>query len=105
MKMKNQAIELTTFRLNNCTIEQFIVANKVVDAFLKRQKGFVSRSIFELKKGIVHDLLVWENAEDGTNAMHKLMNELSDSIVHDLIDQSTVSWNIAPVEHFVNLGK
>jgi len=105
MKMKNQAIELTTFRLKNCTIHQFIVANKVVDAFLKRQKGFVSRSIFELKKGIVHDLLVWENAEDGTNAMHKLMTELSDSIVHDLIDQNTVSSNIAPVEHFVNLGK
>lgn len=105
MKMKNQAIELTTFKLNNCTIQQFISANKEVDEFLKRQTGFVSRSIFEFKKGIVHDLLVWRNAEDGTNAMHKLMIELSDSIVHDLIDQSTVSWNIAPVEHFVNLGK
>jgi hypothetical protein len=33
--------------------------------------------------------------------MHKLMTELSDSVIHDLIDQSTVSWNIAPIEHFV----
>lgn len=48
--MKNQAIELTTFRLNNSTIEQFITANADIDTFLKRQKGFVSRSIFELKK-------------------------------------------------------
>lgn len=103
--MKNQAIELTTFKLNNCTIQQFITANKEVDEFLKQQKGFVSRSIFELKKNIVHDLLIWENAEDGTNAMHRLMDELSNSAVHDLIDQSTVSWNIAPVEHFVNLEK
>ncbi|CAA9202434.1 hypothetical protein FLA105534_04088 [Flavobacterium bizetiae] len=103
--MKNQAIELTTFKLNNCTIQQFITANKEVDEFLKQQKGFVSRSIFELKKNIVHDLLIWENAEDGTNAMHKLMHELSNSAVHDLIDQSTVSWNIAPIEHFVNLEK
>jgi hypothetical protein len=103
--MKNQAIELTTFKLNNCTIQQFITANKEVDEFLKQQKGFISRSIFELKRSIVHDLLVWENAEDGTTAMHKLMTELSDSVVHDLIDQSTVSWNIAPVEHFVNLVK
>jgi len=31
------------------------------------------------------------------------MTELSDSVVHDMIDQSTVSWNIAPVEHFINL--
>lgn len=103
--MKNQAIELTTFKLNNCTIQQFITANKEVDEFLKQQKGFVSRSIFELKKNIVHDLLIWENAEDGTKAMHRLMDELSDSAVHDLIDQSTVSWNIAPIEHFVNLEK
>lgn len=103
--MKNQAIELTTFKLNNCTIQQFISANKEVDEFLKQQKGFVSRSIFELKENIVHDLLIWENAEDGTNAMHRLMDELSDSVVHDLIDQSTVSWNIAPIEHFVNLEK
>lgn len=101
--MKNQAIELTTFKLNNCTTRQFIAANKQIDEFLKKQKGFVSRSIFELKKDIVYDLLVWESAEDGTAAMHKLMTELSDSIVHDLIDQSTVSWNIAPIEHFVNL--
>lgn len=103
--MKNQAIELTTFKLNNCTTQQFISANRDIDEFLRKQKGFVSRSIFELKKGVVHDMLIWESTEDGTNAMHKLMTELSDSIVHDLIDQSTVSWNIAPVEHFVNLGK
>lgn len=51
--MKNQAIELTTFKLNNCTIQEFIEDNKEVDAFLKKQKGFISRSIFELKKGIV----------------------------------------------------
>ena len=102
--MKNQAIELTTFKLNNCTIQQFIAANKEIDEFLKKQKGFVSRSLSELKKSIVYDLLVWESAEDGTTAMHKLMAELSDSVVHELIDQSTVSWNIAPVEHSVNLS-
>lgn len=48
--MKNQAIELTTFKLNNCTVKQFIEANQEIDVFLKRQRGFVSRSIFELKR-------------------------------------------------------
>lgn len=103
--MKNKAIELTTFKLNNFTVQQFIVANQEIDDFLKKQKGFVSRSIFELKKGIIYDLLVWENVDDGTIAMHKLMSELSDSVVHDMIDQSTVSWNIASIEHFVDLFK
>lgn len=101
--MKNQAIELTTFKLNGFTTQQFIDANEEIDEFLKRQKGFCSRTIFELKKGVVYDMLVWESTADGTEAMHKLMTELSDSIVHDMIDQSTVSWNIAPVEHFINL--
>jgi hypothetical protein len=101
--MKNQAIELTIFKLKGFTTKQFIEANAAIDAFLKRQKGFRSRTIFELKKDVVYDMLVWDSEEDGTNAMHKLMTELSDSPVHDMIDQSTVSWNIAPVEHFVNL--
>jgi hypothetical protein len=101
--MKNQAIELTTFKLRGFTTQQFIEANTEIDAFLKRQKGFRSRTIFELKKDVVYDLLVWDSEEEGTNAMHKLMTELSDSPVHDMIDQSTVSWNIAPIEHFVNL--
>jgi len=101
--MKNKAIELTTFKLNGFSTQQFIDANVEIDAFLKRQTGFCSRTIFELKKGVVYDMLVWDSTEDGTNAMHKLMSELSDSVVHDMIDQSTVSWNIASVEHFVNL--
>jgi hypothetical protein len=101
--MKNQAIELTTFKLKGFTTKQFIEANAAIDAFLKRQKGFRSRTIFELKKDVVYDMLVWDSEEDGTSAMHKLMTELSDSPIHDMIDQSTVSWNIAPVEHFVNL--
>ncbi|SFD57588.1 hypothetical protein [Flavobacterium phragmitis] len=101
--MKNQAVELTTFRLKGFTTKQFIEANAEIDAFLKRQQGFRSRTIFELKKDIVYDLLIWDSKEEGTDAMHKLMRELSDSPVHDMIDQSTVSWNIAPIEHFVNL--
>ena len=101
--MKKQAVELTTFSLNGYTIAQFIAANTEIDAFLKRQEGFVSRSIFELKKGVIHDILFWETEADGTKAMQKLMSEMRDSAVHDMIDQSTVSWNIASVKHFVNL--
>ena len=101
--MKNQAIELTTFRLNNYTVQQFIEANKEIDEFLKKQNGFISRSISELKKNVIYDLLLWDSVEDGTHAMNKLMTELSDSVVHDMIDQSSVSWNIAPIQHFTNL--
>lgn len=100
--MKTQAVEVTTFKLNKCTTAQFIEANTEIDEFLKRQTGFQSRRIFEIR-GTIYDMLLWDSREDGTNAMHLLMTELSDSAVHDMIDQSTVSWNIATVEHFVNL--
>ncbi|MEO7225907.1 MAG: hypothetical protein ABIY60_07875 [Flavobacterium circumlabens] len=100
--MKNHAIELTTFKLKGFTIKEFTEANAEIDAFLKRQQGFRSRTIFELK-GTVYDMLVWDSTEDGTAAMHLLMDELSDSVVHDRIDQRTVSWNITPIEHFVSL--
>ena len=100
--MKNHAIELTTFKLKGFTIKEFIEANAEIDAFLKRQKGFRSRTIFELK-GVVYDMLIWDSTTHGTEAMHLLMDELSDSVVHDMIDQSTVSWNITPIEHFVSL--
>ena len=95
------AVEIITFKLNNCTCQQFIAANDDVDAFLKGQQGFVSRSILELKSGSITDMLVWDTVESGTNAIHKLMSELSDSPVHSMIDQSTVSWSITPIAHYI----
>ncbi|MES2486188.1 MAG: hypothetical protein V4581_09630 [Bacteroidota bacterium] len=101
--MKSHAIEITTFKLKGCTMKQFIEANKDVDYFLKRQKGFRSRHMFLLKRDVVYDMLFWDTTHDGTAAMHRLMKELGNLPVHGMIDQNTVSWNIAPVEHFVNL--
>ncbi|SES31052.1 hypothetical protein [Pedobacter rhizosphaerae] len=95
------AVELTTFKLNNCTLAQFIEANQEIDVFLRHQKGFLSRNMFELG-GIIYDLLFWNSEAEGRAAMHKLMIDLSDSMVHDMIDQPTVSWNITTVKHFVN---
>ena len=96
----SEAVEITTFRLNGYSCKEFIEANKETDQFLKAQKGFKSRRIFE-QSGLITDMLIWENAENGTAAMHKLMSALSDSKVHAMINQNTVVWNIANVEHFI----
>ncbi|TCD10777.1 hypothetical protein EZ449_07775 [Pedobacter frigidisoli] len=100
MKDNTEAVEITTFKLNGYSCKQFIKANKEIDEFLQRQKGFKSRRIFEQGSTIV-DMLIWDDVETGTNAMHRLMAELSNSIVHDMIDQSTASWNISTVEHAI----
>jgi hypothetical protein len=98
---KSEAVEITTFKLKGYTCDQFIAANQEIDEFLKRQPGFISRRIFQKTDRTIVDMLIWDSVENGTEAMHRLMNELSDSIVHDMIDQSTVEWNINQVEHHI----
>jgi hypothetical protein len=98
---KLEAVEITTFKLRGYTCDQFIAANEEIDAFLKRQPGFLSRRIFQKTDRTIVDMLIWDSVKNGTASMHRLMDELSDSIVHDMIDQSTVEWNINQVEHHI----
>jgi hypothetical protein len=98
---KLEAVEITTFKLRGYTCDQFIAANEEIDAFLKRQPGFLSRKIFQKTDRTIVDMLIWDSVKNGTASMHRLMDELSDSIVHDMIDQSTVEWNINQVEHHI----
>jgi hypothetical protein len=93
-------LEMTTFKLEKGkTYKDFIEANTDVDAWLKKQPGFQSRHIAQQSDETIIDALIWDSEADGTNAMHRLMRELADSPVHDLIDQQTVSWNIYPAYH------
>ncbi len=91
------AVEITTFRLNGCTCAQFVSANAEVDAWLRRQPGFRSRRIAERADGEIVDVLVWESVEAGEEGASRLMRELAGSIVHSMINQSSVSWSVLPV--------
>lgn len=96
---KSEAVEIATFKLKGYSCEQFIAANNEIDDFLKRQPGFISRRIFQKTDRTIVDMLIWDSVKNGTESMHRLMDELSESVVHDMIDQSTVEWNINQVEH------
>jgi hypothetical protein len=100
-KKMHEAIEITTFKLAGHSCAEFIVANADVDAWLKRQPGFQSRRLAEREDGTIVDMLIWDTAAHGTDAMHRLMDELADSPVHEMIDQDTVSWTVAPVRHWM----
>jgi hypothetical protein len=102
MNKKNKltgGLEITTFKLNGHTCKEFIAANADIDSFLKRQPGFQSRKIAEQEDGTITDMLTWDSVQDGTHAMHRLMDEMTHSAVHTMIDQSTVSWSCIPVMH------
>jgi len=96
---RNKGLEITTFKLNGYSCKAFIAANEEVDEWLKKQPGFQSRHIAEKEDGTIIDMLLWDSEEQGRTAMNRLMDELSHSPVHQMIDQSTVSWNIFPVYH------
>lgn len=100
--MKSQAIEITSFKLRGYTFKEFVDVNrKDIDDWLRRQGGFQSRHIMEGSDGTIMDLVFWDTAKQGTDAMHRIMSATSNSKVHSMIDQSTVSWNIYEVGHVV----
>ena len=94
-----EAVEITSFKLAGYTCQQFIDANKVIDKWLCEQAGFRSRRIWQQSDGFVFDMLIWDSKEEGTTAMHNLLSEHSDSIIHSMIDQQTVTWTVDTVEH------
>ncbi|MBB5623537.1 hypothetical protein HDE69_004623 [Pedobacter cryoconitis] len=97
---KPGGLETTTFKLvKDKSYQDFITANADVDAWLKKQPGFQSRHIAQQRDGTIIDVLTWDSERDGNTAMHRLMSELADSPVHDIIDQGTVSWNMYPIYH------
>jgi len=97
-----QAIEVTTFKLNQrLTIEDFLVTNTDIDAWLLQQPGFVSRRIAQRDDGVVVDVLIWNSVADGEDGAARLMVELADSPVHAAIDQWTVDWAVSPVHRLV----
>ena len=100
-KSKTEGIEITTFKIKGCTLVEFIKANASIDEWLKKQSGFKSRRIAEKEDGTVVDMLIWDSVEEGTDAMNRIIAETSDSKVHSLINQGTVSWNMYPVHHTI----
>lgn len=98
----NEAMEITTFRLTaGLTMKDFIAANADVDAWLKKQPGFILRRICEGQDGSVVDMLLWKSAGEGRRAATGIVTELADSLVHAAIDQSTVEWSIHTCRHRV----
>ena len=97
-----QAIEVTTFNLQgSLTIEDFLLANADVDAWLLKQPGFISRRIAQRDDGVVVDVLVWTSVAEGEDGAARLMVELADSPVHAAIDQRTVDWTVSPVHRLI----
>ena len=93
-----RAIEITTFKLKSgFGIDDFVKANSDVDPWLRRQRGFVSRTMVERSDGTIVDMVIWESAAEAEDSAQRLMRELASSPVHSVIDERTVSWSIGRI--------
>jgi hypothetical protein len=101
----SEAVDITTFRLAaGLDMQDFIEANRDIDAWLLQQPGFVSRHICQREDGHVVDMLVWTSREAGHKAATGVVTEMAHSPVHAAIDQSTVDWSISSVHHVLQRG-
>ena len=99
-----EAVEITTFRLaKGVTMQGFITANEDIDAWLRKQPGFVSRRICQRDDGYVLDMLIWTSAAAGRKAAAGVVTEMAQSPVHAAIDQSTVDWSVSTVRHALSI--
>jgi hypothetical protein len=86
-KPRLPALEVTTFKLRRgLGLREFIAANTDVVEWLLRQPGFRSRHIPQRADGGLADVLHWNSVAEGERAMHRLLEELAGSPVHDCID-------------------
>jgi len=92
------AMEINIFQLiEGVSLDEFLRANRCVDVWLRRQPGFRSRQIAQQSDGTLIDVLIWEHAEAGIEAMHRLHEELGDAFVHRLVDPRSARWTLADV--------
>lgn len=88
--------EITSFRLKRgITPEQAVEAGHDIDAWLRRQPGFVSRTMVARPDGVVTDIVLWRSEQDGRASSERLMAETAASEFHGLVDFASVDWTFA----------
>jgi len=93
-----QVAEVTWFRMKpGITAKQAVEAGRDIDAWLRRQPGFVSRLMISNTDGSITDIVVWATEQDGRNSSGRLMAETAGSRFHALVDGTSVDWTFAAV--------
>lgn len=74
--MKNQVIELASFRLKDSADEAALMAasDAMQEGFLKQQKGFVRRDLVKGADGQWADVVYWDSQESVDAAVQEAMN-------------------------------
>ncbi len=90
--MNNSVIELVTYKLKtDTTKEQLAATHSDVNAFLKKQPGFLYRSLSEDDSGLLYDIVYWQDMETAKNAGEAFMADKAGQALVALTDESSIS--------------
>ncbi|HEX6040327.1 hypothetical protein [Longimicrobium sp.] len=92
-----EVLEITSFKLAGRTAEEFTDANRAVDAFLRRQPGFLWRRITQNEDGTIIDIVAFADSDQAQASARGITTELGHSPAHGMIDHAAVDWMIVPV--------
>ncbi|MFE1023743.1 hypothetical protein ACFW5I_04145 [Streptomyces sp. NPDC058818] len=95
-----ETLEITTLRpAPGRTAGDFVKANADIDAYLKRQPGFLWRRIVETDDGRVIDIVAYDSLPHARAGAAGITGEMADSPVHATIDHDSVDWRLTTVLH------
>ena len=77
-----EAIEVTTFRLNGRSCAEFVAANADIDAWLRRQPGFLSRRIAERDDEICRQRDLRQATERQLSATRGVVTRIKNRVGH-----------------------
>lgn len=94
---KKYVIEIAQFKLKTDVNEmEFLVeSEKVTNAFLKKQKGFIDRELIKNNNDEWIDILHWKSMEDALSAAKNIMNDPSTSAFGEMLEPSSIK-----MEHY-----
>jgi hypothetical protein len=97
-----ETLEITTLRpAPGHTADDFVKANADIDAYLKRQPGFLWRRIVETDDGRVIDIVASARLPHARAGAAGITGEMADSPVHATIDHDSVDWQLTTALHHV----
>ena len=97
-----ETLEITTLRpAPGHTADDFVKANADIDAYLKRQPGFLWRRIVETGDGRVIDIVAYDSLPHARAGAAGITGEMADSPVHATIDHDSVDWQLTTALHHV----
>lgn len=97
-----ETLEITALRpAPGLSADDFVKANADIDAYLKRQPGFLWRRIVETDDGRIIDIVAYDSLPHARAGAAGITGEMVDSPVHATIYHDSVDWQLTTALHHV----